>query len=285
MDHFPVCSLLDEVSSYQKEDFEAAWTLAHEEYLESQLDSNLFATSERLFHDLDMELGDEVDPLFLDMPNLDYDHLLYGPNSPNVEQFGLDIPKPDSRPIEKDAEVNFPSDIHSYCQKPGQPQPKQQQQEPSEEKCESPRDELPSGDENTTRSSFPKAARRRRRQRRRNNDNVEAVFSNGKPKLYTRRPFRNPDKERARLNALNAKMNREKKKQEAENLRRELERLRRENEELKKSRSSLKNRTGKAEEELARIKQVLERADLANVLKWSSGKWESSVMQHFGSYI
>jgi hypothetical protein len=36
---------------------------------------------------------------------------------------------------------------------------------------------------------------------------------------------------------------------------------------------------------LARIKQVLERADLANVLKWSSGKWESSVMQHFGSYL
>ena len=62
------------------------------------------------------------------------------------------------------------------------------------------------------------------------------------------------------------------KKQEAANLKRELERLRRENEELKKAKSTLNNRASRAEEELSRIKQVLERADLVNVLKWSSGK-------------
>ena len=283
MAHFPVCSFLDEVSSYQKEDFEAAWTLA----AENSVDFQLFATSPRPYHDLsfdlEMELGREVDPLLSATADLDYDQLLYGPCSPILEDFDLDDPKPESSPVEQkqeDIEIDYPTDIHSYCQQPQQEQQQQKdEQKEEEEKCESSQDEFQSNEENMTppRSGDRKLVRRRR-QRRGNkrrtvsSDDDSAIFSNGKPKLYTQRPFNNPDMERARLNALNAKMNREKKKQEAANLKRELERLRRENDELKKSRSSLKNRASRAEEELARIKQVLEREDLTNVLKWSSGK-------------
>jgi hypothetical protein len=288
MAHFPVCSFLEEVSSYQKEDFEAAWTLAREELSENQIDFKLFATSPRPYHDLtfdldNMELGHEVDPLLSATADLDYDHLLYGPCSPILADFDLGISKPESSsPVEQkqeDIELDYPADIHSYCQQPEQEQ--HEELEEDEDKCESSQDEFQSNGENMTppRSSERKTVRRRRQRRGGNkrravssDDDAAAIFSNGKPKLYTQRPFNNPDMERARLNALNAKMNREKKKQEAENLKRELERLRRENEELKKSRSSLKNRASKAEEELARIKQVLERADLTNVLKWSSGK-------------
>merc|ERR1712020_443798 len=48
------------------------------------------------------------------------------------------------------------------------------------------------------------------------------TFLNGKNKLYAEKPLGDPEKERARLNALNAKRNRDLKKKEAESMSNEL---------------------------------------------------------------
>jgi len=290
MDHFPVSSLLDEVSLFQRQDFEAAWTLAQEESEESDIDPDLFTALPMPSHDLSFDLLDNnnimevgnVDPL-LSAASLDYDSLLYGPCSPIMNEshpgFSLeeDIVKNNESLVDEeqeDDEVDYPTDIHSYAQQPEQQH--DQEVANSEEEMGEDEENISPATKRSTKIT------RRRRQRRGNKrrtvssdvdeESTAAIFSNGKPKLYTQRPFHNPDMERARLNALNAKMNRERKKQEADNLKRELERLRKENAELKKSSLRLNSRATRAEQELARIRQVLEQADLVNVLKWSSGK-------------
>ena len=293
MDHFPVSSLLDEVSLFQRQDFEAAWTLAQEESEESDIDSDLFTASPMPTHDLSFDLLDSsnimemgnVDPL-LSAASLDYDSLLYGPCSPIMSEslpgFSLEeeIVKSNESLVkeeQEDDEVDYPTDIHSYAQQPEHEERTEQDvsNNTTEEEMEEDEENISPATKRSTKIT------RRRRQRRGNkrrtvssdvDEEAAAIFSNGKPKLYTQRPFNNPDMERARLNALNAKMNRERKKQEADNLKRELERLRKENAELIKSSSRLNNRATRAEQELARIRQVLEQADLVNVLKWSSGK-------------
>ena len=294
MDHFAVSSLLlDDVSSFQREDFEAAWTLAQEEAAESDIDFDLFATSPLPTNDLNFDLFDNMDivnadPL-LSAAALDYDNLLFGPCSPIMNESDpvLDIVekeesvKPEENVVEQeqeDEEVDYPTNVHSYAQ-----QPEQEHHEEVEKSDSDDDDEMEQEDQIVSPVSGP--VTRRRRPRRSNikrrtvssEDESKAIFSNGKPKLYTQRPFKNPDMERARLNALNAKINRERKKQEADNLKRELERLRKENVQLKKTSSNLNSRASRAEQELTRIRQVLEQADLVNVLKWSSGKNENLV--------
>ena len=286
MAHFPVCSLLEEVSSYQKQDFEAYWTLAQEQYSED-INAELFATSPIPFHDLsfDMDAAD-IDPL-LSAASLDYDNLIYGPCSPLMEDFNLDeqlAEKLDESPVEQiqeddEIDVVFHSDLHNYC---AQPQQKDDDVIIYDHDSSKSEDENHKSSEEENQMSIVQVKKvvRRRRQRRSNKrrtvstdiDDDKAIFSNGKPKLYTVRPFSNPEMEKARLNAINAKINRERKKQEADNMKREMDRLRRENNELKKSKSSWASRASQAEQELERLKTVLEQSNLVDVLKWRPGK-------------
>ena len=127
MAHFPVCSLLEEVSSYEKEDFESYWTLAQERYSE-EIDSNLFASSPVPFQDLSFDMdAPNIDPL-LSAASLDYDNLIYGPDSPIMDDFIpeelADEPE-DASPVKiiEDEEIDdglFHSDIHNYCAQPQQ---------------------------------------------------------------------------------------------------------------------------------------------------------------------
>jgi hypothetical protein len=202
---------------------------------------------------------------------LDMEDILDGQYSPVLSDFCMDdaillqrSPAELGQPQEEEdeeVESDYPAKVHSYCQPPRTPE-----------------SEFHSNEENVSPVSASRKLIRSRRQRRANKRRAatsdaddEVIFSNGKQKLYTQKPFKNPELERARLNAINAKMNRDRKKLEAAGLRREVERLRKENEELKKSRSCLNSRAAKAEEELARIKQALGTSDLASLLKWSSG--------------
>lgn len=258
--------------------------MAQEEASESDIDFDLFTTSPQPSNNLNFDLIDNMDlvnadPL-LSAASLDYDNLLFEPCSPIMNESD---PVPDVIPEaeesvklvenvveqeQEDEEVDYPINIHSYAQQPEQEHHDEVEQSHDDEEMEQ---------EEEIVSPVTVRVTRRRRTRRTNKrrtvsseDESKAVFSNGKPKLYTQRPFNNPEMERARLNALNAKINRERKKQEADNLKRELERLRKENAELKKSSSNLNSRASRAEQELSRIREVLEQADLVNVLKWSS---------------
>jgi len=94
------------------------------------------------------------------------------------------------------------------------------------------------------------------------------TFSNGKKKLYKSGPFRNnPDMERARINAINAKRNRDRKKQEKQSLEQEMSRLRSENQGLKRTAANLKERAASAESELQQIRRLLKLNNLEAVLK------------------
>jgi hypothetical protein len=286
MDHFPVCSLLEEVSSYQKQDFEDYWTFAQEQYSD-EINEELFASPPAHFHDLsfDMELAN-IDPL-LSAASLDYDNLIYGPCSPIMDDFSMDeikVMEPEKSPVKEDQEDKemdkvFHSDIHNYCT------PEDNDviiYDHDSSKSEGENENRKSSEEENKISNvqIKRVVRRRRQQRRSNKlQNVstdisddKAIFSNGKPKLYTVRPFRNPEMERARLNAINAKINRDRKKQEADNMKREMERLKRENNELRKAKSSWVSRASQAEQELEKFKTMLEQTNLVDVLKWSTGK-------------
>lgn len=128
-------------------------------------------------------------------------------------------------------------------------------------------------------------ARPRRRQRQRNRrrcrqttdddedeDDQLVSFSNGKPKLYAERPFKNPKQERARLNAINAKKNRDRKKNETARLQKDLDGLREQNAAMTRSLQRFELRAAKAEKELAAIKALLQSANLGDLLKLVSGK-------------
>jgi hypothetical protein len=265
MAHFPVSTFLEEVSSFEKQDFEAAWSWAQQQ--DTGLDLSLFPMCNNDAH-FDMKFVDDLDDPLLSSSaintGLDMEDLLDSQCSPVLSDFCMEEPILLQRsPLEPEQpqEEDYPATVHSYCQPPRTPE-----------------SEFNSNEENVIPASAGRKTIRRRRQRRANKRRTissdaddDIIFSNGKQKLYTQKPFKNPELERARLNAINAKMNRDRKKLEAAGLRREVERLRKENEELKKSRSSLNSRATKAEEELARIKQVLSTSELASLLKWSSG--------------
>jgi len=96
------------------------------------------------------------------------------------------------------------------------------------------------------------------------------IFGNGKPKLYAKKPFKNPEREKARQNAINAKLNREKKKREAEELQVEMKALKDKNNQLRMSLKSLSSRAALAEKELAAIKELLVSAKVSELLKMTS---------------
>jgi hypothetical protein len=140
-------------------------------------------------------------------------------------------------------------------------------------------------DEAPTVREEKKVVRPRRRQRRRrtttttrpavdtsDEEDQQVIFSNGRPKLYAERPFKNPELERARLNAINAKKNRDRKKLENAGMRREMDVLRARNAMIAKSLRRYELRVERAERELKLIRTLLHSANLGSILKLVSGK-------------
>jgi Spy/CpxP family protein refolding chaperone len=78
--------------------------------------------------------------------------------------------------------------------------------------------------------------------------------SSRKRKLYELGPLDNPDAERCRLNALNAKKNREKKKRQLAEAAQEIDRLRSENSVLRTEADEVRDQLEQARRELARLR-------------------------------
>ncbi len=88
-----------------------------------------------------------------------------------------------------------------------------------------------------------------------------------KVKLYEQKPFTNPELERCRVNAINAKMNRERKKKEREEMAKEMNKLKTENQRLKKQEAAMRSRASDAERELQRLRSLLRSNNLNDILE------------------
>jgi len=93
------------------------------------------------------------------------------------------------------------------------------------------------------------------------------TFSNGKAKLYALKALADPEMERARQNAINAKKNRELKKKERELITREVVTLKQENGALKRSAAAMRKRASDAEAELRRLQAAIRANQLEDIIK------------------
>ena len=92
--------------------------------------------------------------------------------------------------------------------------------------------------------------------------------SSRKRKLYEMGPLDNPEEERCRLNALNAKKNREKKKRQLTEAAMEIERLREENSELRSEAELVRDELEQARLELATLRAQLKADSSLGNKKW-----------------
>jgi len=98
------------------------------------------------------------------------------------------------------------------------------------------------------------------------------TFANGKAKLYALKPLNNPEAERARQNAINAKKNRDLKKRERELIAREVVTLKEENGELKRSAAAMRKRAAEAEAQLRQLQAAIRANQLESIIKASGNK-------------
>merc|ERR1712038_2208223 len=108
------------------------------------------------------------------------------------------------------------------------------------------------------------------------------TFANGKQKLYALKPLADPEAEKARQNAINAKKNRDLKKKEKEMIAHEVVTLKKENGTLRKNAAGLKKRALEAEAELRRLRAAISANHLMDVIKASGNNdKESSKVSYF----
>ena len=190
MAHFPVSSFLEEVSSFEKQDFEAAWNEAWSN--DVSIDNDLFPLNDDSFSfdSMDFSFGNsnDDDPILSAAANHDFDYLLEGPCSPIMSgdtdnEVTSDFSNIQDEKLDDEDLENYPAKVHSYCQPP-----------PAHPVAIEESEDFNSNEENIS----PKVHQvvsvrksiRRRRQRRGNKrrtvssdlDDEAAIFSNGKPK-------------------------------------------------------------------------------------------------------
>merc|ERR1719510_1708562 len=95
------------------------------------------------------------------------------------------------------------------------------------------------------------------------------TFANGKQKLYALKKLADPEAERARQNAINAKKNRDLKKKEKEMIAHEVVSLKKENGTLKRNAAGFRKRALEAEAELRRLRAAINANHLMDVIKSS----------------
>jgi hypothetical protein len=98
------------------------------------------------------------------------------------------------------------------------------------------------------------------------------TFANGKQKLYALKALEDPEAEKARQNAINAKKNRELKKKEKEMIATEVFSLKKENGTLKRNAAGFRKRALDAESELRRLRAAINANHLMDVIKSSGNK-------------
>ena len=98
------------------------------------------------------------------------------------------------------------------------------------------------------------------------------TFANGKSKLYALKPLNDPEAEKARQNAINAKKNRDLKKRERDLIAREVVTLKEENGELKRSAAAMRKRAAEAEAQLRQLQAAIRANQLEDIIKAAGNK-------------
>lgn len=217
------------------------------------------------------------------------------------QEEGVDTP---TLQIKEEPEISYPISIHSYCLPPKDYKPEEAlegdevhyEDESEDDRQSEPKVDLNAGGRkrvasisNQGEEVAPRRSHRQPKRRKFSHSETESedetvvkaepvmkgpkkdTFSNGKRKLYKSGPMQDPEMERARINAINAKRNRDRKKQERQNMEQEMRRLKSENQGLRRTANQMKERASNAEAELRRLRDMLCHSDLQHVLK-ATGK-------------
>jgi len=263
MELIPECHLFREISAFQKIDFETNWAEANPLPGKEQ---DLFTLPpqkqilKESFDDMDFNFQlFERDPM---LSKTLEDEEPFATNIINDAEASFDLIEPPPS-----SSLASPPEVIYYTDSEEEPDHDSVQTSASEVKLE-PSEPFVKKQRN---SPFQTRPRQKRRPQRSRDDESLVIFRNGKPKLYAESPFKNPQLERARLNAINAKKNRDKKKLENARIQMEMMRLRDQNNKIERSRQRFEMRAAQAERELAAIKELLQSANLGDLLKLVSG--------------
>jgi len=197
-----------------------------------------------------------------------------------------------SCPSQQKANIEEVMSIHSYSQ----PQIKKEPAEnPENHTVQKPLRKVQAGrvnkrqrkpvrhfDESSDESS--EAEYRPVRKRNKSNSSSKSFITtncNRKVKMYEMDPFEDPEMEKCRQNAINAKMNRDKKKTEKNSMQKEMSKLRRENEDLKKKNRRYREKLTSFEARLQIMESIIQSNRLDGLLKASGN--ESATLSTSGS--
>merc|ERR1712141_807773 len=211
---------------------------------------------------------------------------IYYPSSPDGEEAD-EAAAEESTNIASPPPTGYPHSIHSYSQVSsaapmiGDNNAEIIVEDAINENAATPSDDTTSQIKDKTlgiQNSSPFKSKGRRRQRKSRvfkitiNESTKVTpkkktFANGKSKLYALKPLNDPEAEKARQNAINAKKNRDLKKKERDMFAKQVVSLKEENITLKKSAAAMRKRASDAEAELRRLQAAIRANQLVDILK------------------
>lgn len=280
--------LFEDLKSFQELDFENNWNssvnLSEEENSlfpnteamnTTDFDNNPLLSSAILGIDtenIDLIFEDELGTTDIDLPIKEEENETVMPSPTHNQEFitGIDI-KEEPQPAGNVQEI---LSIHSYSQmETNQPQIMEVKKTEKVQK--------PVIRRVKTQSKITKKSKRKVKPVKRfadssdeddeSDEELKPKSTNGKAKrkLYEMAPFSDPDMERCRLNAINAKINRDKKKKEKNALQSEMSKLQQENQELKKKNKKYRKQLTSFEARLSILESIIRAHQLEDTVKAS----------------
>lgn len=293
---------LEELEAFSKANFEATWndlgSLSDEEKIlfpdnatDSAMNSNPVLLNVGQNNPLLSSVAIEDVPVIkTELPSDDLFDLITDVEAGEGHlDFNLETPEPEE---EEDIIVDFEQDkteqkamaeevmsIHSYSQQPQQPsvQKPLNKVQGSIRVAKRQRKPVRHFDETSEESEDEQPIRKRHKS---NSSSTSFTCSSKntsrKVKLYEMNAFADPEMEKCRQNAINAKMNRDKKKNEKSDMQKEMSKLRRENEELKKKNRHYRTKLTSFEARLQIMESIIQSNRLGGLLK-ASGNDDSAL--------
>lgn len=267
---------------YQKAEFEAAWIRNLTDKPLSKLEDSLFEDTKTINDQMMADLLNSLNDNLLGLASPHNNPLLCAMGNDLDEGLGLDLELDlDTNPIppllfeeeppqeEEESAANI-LDIHSYSQKSHNELEIEQEKTSQVElvkkslRVRKPKRHFEDSDSDWEEDEEEEENKSNNKKRR---ISSSSSYNSKKTKLYEMDAFDDPEMERCRQNAINAKINRDRKKQEKNSILSQVNKLKEENASLKSKADRMKRRAMDAETQLKRIQQMLRANNMENVLK------------------
>ena len=311
MDHFPATDFFEELRDFTNGDFEEVWDISNELNSLSDEEKALFPDTAAINmdnmnnpmlssvimddNDLFMEDGNQKLSDEMDMLN----QLLEDTRDNDIPDIDLPIKEEVDDTVMPSPARNYAEEIkaiHSYCQpepiieEPPKTEVKKQPKVNVLKENKSSLNQVQSGrvmkrtrrpvkrfedssDDSESDAEHAPASKSTRKSKKSKTVSISKSSSNSRRvKLYEMRPFSDPEKERCRINAINAKINRDRKKNERNNISQEMSNLRQENKQLKSKNRKYKQRLSSFEARLESLEAIIR----ANNIDLKSGNDSNS---------